>query len=562
VLRAPAKPEVEFHPAKHGFHPAKMFFHPIAIARLSGADKNPARSRPNPQEIPVQTKKRSLRQLDALLLVAVLLLQGCKVDTIPDAFTFASQSKVAPDTPIESETVVISGINVPAQLSIAGGEYSIDGRAYRDTPGVIQDTQQVRIRVRSSSESSGEVSATLTIGGVSGTFTVKTVNFTGRVEAEAASPIGGASTVADAAASMGKAVFLGSAGLGVSTNDSVDAKALILAYRTDKAGTLEAKVNGASAGKFTLRPTAGVYATASVVTSVHTGDVISIASPLAAGSSETYVDYVQFADSPFKSVSTVAAAADPWASDGVAVAANGDIYVSNGTSISRVTPEGDVSVFATGLASANGSRFDSKGNLFVAEYSGNAVRKITPDGVMTTFASGLNGPGGVWIDKDDNLFVSLYGAGFSGAGAAVLKITPDGTVSTYASGGGLQDVVSILGDENGNVYAGNWASGTLFNITGGNVSLLAVTGGAANHVCYSHGYIYIPSPTSALVRRVSLTGTVETFIGTETRQVIDGPIASADFERPNSCAISADGTLMYVMEREKGILRKVDAGMP
>lgn len=510
----------------------------------------------------MQKMKRSFVRLDALLLVAVLLLQGCKIDSTPDAFSFASQSKVAPDTPIESEPATISGINVPARLSISGGEYSIDGGAYRDTPGVIKNDQKVRIRVQSSTESSGEVSATLTIGEVSGTFTVKTVNFTGRIEAEAATPTGGASTVVDAAASHGEAVFVGSAALGISIAESLDARALILAYRTDTAGTLETKVNGVSAGNFTLRPTAGVYATASLVVSVHAEDVIAIASPSTAGASETYIDYVEFAESPFRSVSTVAAAADPFTTDGVSVGSNGDIYVSGGNRILRVTPEGEVSVFAAGLVSANGSRFDSSGNLFVADYDGSAVRKITPEGVMTTFASGLDGPAGVWVDAGDNVFVSLYGAGFSGTGATVLKIAPDGTASTYASGGGLQDVASIVGDENGNVYAGNWSTGTLFNITGGNVSVLAETGGVSNHVCYSHGYIYIPSPSAALVRRVSLSGTVETFIGTSTRQVIDGPIASADFERPNACAISADGTVMYVMEREKGTLRKVDAGMP
>jgi len=509
----------------------------------------------------VTKMKRAFLRPGTLLLVAALLLQGCKPDTTPDAFTFASQSKVSPDTPIESEPVTISGINIPAQLSIAGGEYSIDGDAYRTHPGTIKNNQKIRIRVRSSIESSGEVSATLTIGDVAGTFTVKTVNFTGRVEAEAASPIGGANTVADAAASKGKAVFVGSGGLGISIAESLDAKALILAYRADTAGTLEAKVNGAAAGKFTLRPTGGVYATASLVVSVRAGDVVAIASPSTAGASETYVDYVWFTDSPFKRVSSVATVTDPFATDGVSVGANGDIYVSGAGSIMRVTPDGQVSVFATGLVSANGSRFDSKGNLFVADYDGSAVRKISPAGVVTTFASGLNGPAGVWVDKDDNLLVSLYGAGFSGTGAAVLKITPAGAISTYASGGGLQDVASIVGDENGNVYAGNWGSGTLFNVTGGNVSVLAETGGVSNHVCYSHGYIYIPSPSAALVRRVSLSGTVETFIGTPTRQIIDGPIASADFERPNSCAISADGTIMYVMEREKGILRKVAAGV-
>lgn len=509
----------------------------------------------------MQQTRSSFFKLGALLLAAVLL-QGCKPDTTPDPFTFASQSRVSPDTPIESEAVTISGINLPAKLSIDGGEYSIDGGAYRDNPGVITNEQQIRIRLRSSAEPSGEVSATLTIGGVSGTFTVKTLNFTGRVEAEDANPIGGAHAIGDDAASKGKTVFLGSAGFGVTITDTLDAKAVILAYRADAGGALEARVNGAAAGMITLRPTAGGYGTASIVVAVHAGDIVTLASPANVGASETYLDYVQFADSPFRWVSTVATVTAPWATDGVSVGPNGDIFVSGPGSILRVTPEGQVSVFATGLVSANGSRFDSKGNLFVADYDGNAVRKITPDGVVTTFASGLDGPAGVWLDQDDNVLVSLYGAGYSGTGAAVLRITPDGTVSTYASGGGLQDVASIIGDENGNVYAANWGSGTFFNVTDGNVSLLAQTGGASNFVCYSHGYIYIPSPVSALVRRVSLDGAVETFIGTETRQIVDGPIATADFERPNACAMTADGTVMYVMDRERGLLRRVDAGMP
>ena len=51
----------------------------------------------------MQKMKKSFLRLDALLLVAVLLLQGCKLDTTPDAFSFATQTNVAPDTPIESE---------------------------------------------------------------------------------------------------------------------------------------------------------------------------------------------------------------------------------------------------------------------------------------------------------------------------------------------------------------------------------------------------------------------------------------------------------------------------
>src|SRR3954468_22448018 len=72
------------------------------------------------QERFVQKIKRSFLQGDALLLAAVLLLQGCKLDSTPDPFAFAGQSKVSPDSPIESEPVTISGINVPAQVSITG----------------------------------------------------------------------------------------------------------------------------------------------------------------------------------------------------------------------------------------------------------------------------------------------------------------------------------------------------------------------------------------------------------------------------------------------------------
>ena len=516
------------------------------------------------------TTKRSFFRPNALLLSAVLLLQGCIPDSAPDAFSFASKTRVAAATQIESEPVTVSGITIPAPLSITGGEYSIDGKAYRSNPGTIKVNQQVRIRVLSSSESSGEVSATLTIGGVSGTFTVRTANFTGRAEAEAASLIGGASTVADAAASKGKTVFVGSAGRGISTDDSVDAGALIIAYRTDTAGTLEATVNGASAGRFTLRPTAGAYATASAVVAVHEGDVIEIASPSTAGSSETYIDYVEFAASPFRSVSTLAATV-PTTSDGISVGPNGDIYVSGGDGavsgagghqILRITPAGEVSVFASGLGSANGSDFDSSGNLYVADFAGGAVRKITPEGVMTTFASGLDGPGGVWVDQNDNVLVTLYGFIVRGGGATVLSITPDGTVSTYASGAPLQDLVGIVGDDDGQIYVANWASGVIFNITGGNVSELAQTGSNVNHICYSHGVIYAPSPGGAVISRVKLDGTVEHLTGTSVQESVDGPLASAGFARPNSCDIAEDGSVLYVMDRATGLLRKVASGTP
>jgi hypothetical protein len=541
--------------------------------------------RHNIQEILVKNSVRPLLRADVLLLSAGLLLQlgvanaapgpagpaghagdkkpppALKADSRPDAFSFATKTKVPADTLVESDAVTISGINVPAPIAISGGEYSINGGAYRKGPGTIQDQESVRVRVRSSREPSGVVSAKLTVGGVSGSFTVKTVNSTGRVEAEAATLTGHATQAPDPVASKGKAVFVGRPGAGISIADSLDAKALILSYKTDATGSLQVKVNGSPVGEFTIRPTAGAYATSSVFASVHEGDVIAIQNPTTAGPASTRIDYLEFAASPFKTVSTVATT-DAWAMDGLSIGPDGAVYVSGGHRMLRVTPAGAVTVLATGLGSGNDSGFDSHGNLFFADYNGSAVRKITPAGVMTTVASALDGPAGLWVDQDDNLLVTLYGANFSGTGATVLKIAPDGAISTYASGAPLQDLIGITGDENGQVYVANYSGGKIFNITGGNVSLLAETGVGANMLCYSHGGIYSPSPDDDQIRRIDLDGTVEHFAGSSVRQTIDGPIASAAFMRPSACDFTDGGTVMYVLDWETGVIRRIDAGKP
>jgi hypothetical protein len=124
------------------------------------------------------------------LLGSLALLAGCSgssgagsdplpdpaPDTTPDSFSFAEHSGVALDSPIESEAVTISGIDTPADISIEGGQYAIDGGDFNEADDEISNGQQVVVQVQSATTPGALTEATLTVGGVEATFSVTTQN--------------------------------------------------------------------------------------------------------------------------------------------------------------------------------------------------------------------------------------------------------------------------------------------------------------------------------------------------------------------------------------------------
>ena len=55
----------------------------------------------------------------------------------------------------------------------------------------------------------------------------------------------------------------------------------------------------------------------------------------------------------------------------------------------QFTPDGTMSIFASGTPGAAGVVFDGDGDLFVASNVDGTISKFTPDGTKSTFASGL-----------------------------------------------------------------------------------------------------------------------------------------------------------------------------
>jgi hypothetical protein len=73
-----------------------------------------------------------------------------------------------------SNSITVTGITTPTAISIAGGQYSIDGGAFTSAPGTVQPGDQVSVRMIAPSTSGATTISTLTIDGVSTTFSVAT----------------------------------------------------------------------------------------------------------------------------------------------------------------------------------------------------------------------------------------------------------------------------------------------------------------------------------------------------------------------------------------------------
>ena len=100
---------------------------------------------------------------------------------------------------------------------------------------------------------------------------------------------------------------------------------------------------------------------------------------------------------------------------GLAFDSADNLYVTDFSSgsIEKFTPQGAQSVFAnSGLSEPSALAFDSAGNLYVAndgDYSGGpngTITKISPTGAASTFATGFSDAEGLAFDVSGNLYVA------------------------------------------------------------------------------------------------------------------------------------------------------------
>ncbi|HEX7706976.1 MAG TPA: SMP-30/gluconolactonase/LRE family protein [Thermoanaerobaculia bacterium] len=256
----------------------------------------------------------------------------------------------------------------------------------------------------------------------------------------------------------------------------------------------------------------------------------------------------------FSSIDGAGSAARFWMPSGLSIDASGDLYVSEFSTIRKVTPGGVVTTLAgthAALGSADGTggaaRFrspagsasDSSGNLYIADRENHVIRRITPAVQVSTLA----GRAGNWGDVDGigsaARFSSPAGVTSDGAGNAyvadtanhkIRKITASGIVTTVAGSG--------TGSSDG---------------PGSNASFYRPEDVASD----ASGNLFVADTNNHTIRKITPAGEVTTLAGlTETPGSDDGPGTSARFHYPARVASDTSGNL-YVADGWNHTIRKI-----
>ncbi len=244
---------------------------------------------------------------------------------------------------------------------------------------------------------------------------------------------------------------------------------------------------------------------------------------------------------------------------------DGNLYGSNfaGTTVYKVTPDGVVTPFVTGLSNANGVALDNQGNLFVCNYSAQQIQKHDSDGnLLDTYPIG-GSPSGLISSFNPGAMVFTNVSNNS-----VNTLDPSGNIVELVQGGVLNAPVGLAYDENGTLYIGNYVGREIYKLNGTTLEYVATVpdGGATSNpflgfITYAaDGYLYGTILGGHKIYRIDPTQTDEvTLFAGFTQGSADGDIGVATFDTPNGIYYNeADGAL-YVSEFSGvGNVRKID----
>ena len=214
-------------------------------------------------------------------------------------------------------------------------------------------------------------------------------------------------------------------------------------------------------------------------------------------------------------------------SEGMEVDKEGNIYMSNfgmllnqagGAEIFKMTPSGELSVFATGINGASGSDIGPDGLFYQSNLSGRKISVVQKDGTVGDFATeGFFSPVGL-VKTEDALFVANCGNG------TIQKVDAVGNSTVFAKSELLKGSNGLEMDDEGNLYTANVSSADIVKIDkSGNTSVLAkIPGNGDGHLVFRNGLFYVVARGAHQIYTVDLEGNVELLAGSGQKGNKDG----------------------------------------
>lgn len=284
----------------------------------------------------------------------------------------------------------------------------------------------------------------------------------------------------------------------------------------------------------------------------------------------------------------------------LATDAAGNVYVTQYSTLRKVSPSGVVSTLAgayyyagtiDGLGSA--ARFggtlasiavDSEGVVYVLDANNYTIRRVTPTGGVSTF---VGSPGQYGTTDGTGAAAQITGAGgigFDAAGDLILidgssirKIDTQGVVKTIAhaqNSKSVDEITAVAVEKTGGIVLMT-QYGTMMwrvaldgtsNLIAGSVSQNGLVDGRGSGARFTGpgalavdgaGNTYVADTGKSTIRKISPSGVVTTFAG-GTRGTADGAGAAAAFEFITAMTIDSQGNL-FVADTWNGwnAIRKV-----
>ncbi|MDC6367545.1 MULTISPECIES: hypothetical protein [Flavobacteriaceae] len=251
--------------------------------------------------------------------------------------------------------------------------------------------------------------------------------------------------------------------------------------------------------------------------------------------------------------------------DGLWMDTDQTIYATegwNGDKVYKISPQGEVSVFASGLEGPIDILKGKDGSFYVSEWNAPQVSKIDQQGNLSKFADTKPGAGPMTMDEQGNIYVTHN---VNDASGYISKITPKGKVSIHAEGKHLINPGGIDFDGKGNLYVSNFNDANIVKIgPDGSQKIIATIPGnqqwRTGHLKIINDTIYVTALMGHRIYTVSLDGKIEVLAGTGQAGNEVGKAKSIKLINPNGLFYDKMTEQLYftIAFNKAGFIQKID----